>query len=174
MVCSLRRLLLTALFPGALLAQSADVSVVGGGGVAGGEDQDTQGVLAVGASVGLPHATRHRFQFDYLFNHVQNGFEDRHFVTLSYVVQGTAGRTRPFFQIGAGVVFRTVGSFLVGSPPSQRLIDPPNENSFAVLFGGGTTIDMSQRFFIRPEVRLYGHVGPTLSVLPAIGVGWRF
>jgi hypothetical protein len=154
-------------------AQRVDVAVVGGGGFAGGDDQDTNAVSAVGATIGFPYAGRHRVQFDYMFNHHHmSGSQNRHFITGSYAVQGSMGRTRPFFQIGAGMVVQTFDPFFVG--PLGRRIDPPNDTSFAVVFGGGATIGLGRSFFIRPQVRLYGHVGPTLTLLPSVGFGWRF
>jgi hypothetical protein len=154
-------------------AQRADVSVIGGGGFAGGEEQDTHGVSAAGATVGFPYSGRHRAQFDYLFNHPHTGgSENRHFITASYVIQGSKGRTRPFVQMGAGVVVQTFAPFFVG--PFGRRIESSSDTSFAVVFGGGATVDIGRSFFIRPQVRLYGHVGPTLTVLPSVAFGWRF
>lgn len=156
------------------LAQRADVSVVGGGGFAGGEEQDRHGVSAVGATIGFPYTGRHRIQFDYLFNKAYVGDSARrHFMTGSYVIQGAAGRTRPFFQIGAGIVHRTFRGYRVVGTTKTLWLDE-KDTSLAVLFGGGATIDVGKSFFIRPQVRLYGHVGPTLTVLPSVGFGWRF
>ncbi len=146
------------------LAQTADLSVVGGGGFSAGEEQDTHAVSAVGLSFGYPYSGRHRIQFDYLFNNVHGSIENRHFATGSYVMQGTRGRTRPFFQIGAGVVRRTFSTPLGWA----------NDTSFAAVFGGGATISVWESLFIRPQVRVYGHVGPTLTVLPSVAVGYRF
>lgn len=146
------------------VAQTADLSIVGGGGFSAGEEQDTHAVSAVGLSFGYPYSGRHRIQFDYLFNNVHGSIENRHFATGSYVMQANRGRTRPFFQIGAGVVRRTF------STPFGWA----NDTSFAAVFGGGATISMWESLFIRPQVRLYGHVGPTLTVLPSVAVGYRF
>ncbi|MGE5568067.1 MAG: hypothetical protein ACM3S5_03425 [Rhodospirillales bacterium] len=146
------------------VAQQADLSIVGGGGFSAGDDQDTHGVSAVGLSFGFPYSGSHRIQLDYLFNNVHGAIEDRHFATASYVLQGARGRTRPFFQIGAGVVRRT---FRAG--PLRA-----NDTSFAAVFGGGATISVWESVFIRPQIRIYGHVGPTLTVLPAVSVGYRF
>jgi len=156
------------------LAQRTDLSVVVGGGIAGGEEQDTHGVLSVGASLGFPYTGRHRLQFDYLFNNAYIGDSaKRHFISGSYVIQSAVGRTRPFFQIGAGIVqWSFQGYRVVGT--TKTLWCDEKDSSFAVLFGGGATIDMGKSFFIRPQVRLYGHVGPTLTVLPSVGFGWRF
>ncbi len=145
------------------VARQADLSIVGGGGSSAGDDQDTHGVSAVGLSFGFPYSGRHRIQFDYLFNNVHaRGDENCHFATGSYVVQGTRGRTRPFIQIGAGVVRPTSSTYEWSG------------TSFAVIFGGGATIGLWKSLFIRPQVRLYGHVGPTLTVLPSVAVGYRF
>lgn len=156
------------------LAQRADVSVVGGGGFAGGEEQDTHGVSAVGATLGFPYTGRHRVQFDYLFNNAYlNDSAKRHFIIGSYVIQGSVGRTRPFLQIGAGIAHRTFQGYRVVGATKTLWFDE-KDTSFAVLFGGGATIDVGKSFFIRPQVRLYGHVGPTLTLLPSVGFGWRF
>ncbi len=113
------------------VAQPADLSIVGGGGFSAGEEQDTSGVSAVGLSFGFPYAGRHRIQFDYLFNNIHaRGAENRHFATGSYVVQGARGRTRPFFQIGAGVVRRTFSTLYM--PSAWKASD----TRFAVAFGG--------------------------------------
>jgi len=154
-------------------AQRADLSVVGGGGVSGGEDKETFGVTAVGASFGIPYSSRHRFQFDYLFNNLHGGSAfnlpaNRHFITASYVVQGKAGRTRPFFQIGAGVVHWTVEG------TTKVLYLSESDTSFAAVFGGGATIDLGKSLFFRPQVRLYGNVGLTITIIPSVGFGWRF
>lgn len=166
--------LLTALTIPAL-AQRADIAAVGGGGFAAGDDQDTHGVTAVGATIGFPYSGRHRVQFDYLFNHpYTSGSENRHFMTGSYLIQARAGRTRPFFQIGAGVVVRTFQPFFVGAPEFARRIELSGDTSFAVVLGGGATVDIARSLFIRPQLRLYGHVGPTLTVLPSVALGYRF
>lgn len=89
-----------------------------------------------------------RFQFDYLK-------AGPHVITGSYVISGQTGRARPFFQIGGGW--------------AQN-----GDSSLAIVFGAGATIDVRRSFFVRPQVRLYGHVGPTLTVVPMVGFGWRF
>ncbi len=156
------------------LAQRVDLSIVGGGGIAAGEEQETHGVSAVGATIGFPYSGRHRFQFDYLFNNAYVGDSaKRHFITGSYVIQGAVGRTRPFFQIGAGIVNQTFQGYRVVGTTKILWFDE-SDTSFAAVFGGGATIDLSRSLFVRPQVRLYGHVGPTLTVLPIVGFGWRF
>jgi hypothetical protein len=146
------------------VAQQADLSIVGGGGLTAGDDQNTDAAAAVGVSFGFPYAGRHRIQFDYLFTDINDNIENRHFVTGSYVMQANRGRTRPFFQIGAGVVRRTYSSPFGFA----------NETNFAGVFGGGATIYLQESLFLRPQVRVYAHVGPTLTVLPSIGLGYRF
>lgn len=130
-----------------------DISLIGGGGFAAGEDSRTRAVSAIGVSAGAPFLSTHRVQFDYLF---QGPAEHRHFVTGSYVLQGKSGRSRPYFQVGAGVV------------------SAEQDTSLAVVFGAGVTIDLWKSLFVRPQVRLYGHVGPTLTILPGVAFGWRF
>ncbi len=137
-------------------AAGADLSVTAGGGISGGDDQARASGPAVGASFDW-----WRLRADYLFNGVYPGGERRHFATLSWVWQARAGRARPFFQAGGGVVHR--------SP--QRY--PPGA-SRAVLLGGGVTVALGRSMYIRPQVRLYGHAGPTLTLLPGVAIGWRF
>ncbi|HPQ16946.1 MAG TPA: hypothetical protein PLP04_17060 [Bryobacteraceae bacterium] len=146
------------------VAQQADLSIVGGGGFSVGENQDTHGISAVGLSFGYPYAGNHRIQLDYLFNNVHGTMEDRHFATASYVLQSARGRTRPFVQIGGGVVRRTFR----GRPPRA------NDTGFAGVFGGGATISVWESLYIRPHIQVYAHGGPTLTVLPCVGVGYRF
>jgi hypothetical protein len=100
---------------------------------------------AAAAAAGFSVAVGGRISFDYLYT-------GRHFLTASYVLQSRVGRARPFFEVGAGVM----------------------NDSLAVLFGAGATVSLRERWFIRPHVRLYGHVGPTLTVLPSLAAGYRF
>jgi hypothetical protein len=79
-----------------------------------------------------------------------------HFVTGSYVFAGQTGRTRPFFQVGAGYA-------------AAR-----SDGSIAIVFAAGATFDIRRNLFVRPEVRLYGHVGPTITIVPLVAFGWRF
>ena len=109
-----------------------------------GDDQDTKGHWALGVS-----ARVRRFGFDYLK-------AGPHFVTGSYVVGGQTGRTRPFFQAGAG------------------LATSNGNTDFAAILGAGVTIDFRRSLFIRPQVRLYFHGGPTVTVAPLVAFGWRF
>jgi hypothetical protein len=127
----------------ATLAHAADIGVVGGGGLSIGDDQDLAGHYALGVSARID-----RFQFDYLK-------AGPHFVTGSYVFSGGTPRARPFFQLGAGVA--------AGH----------GDSSFAAVFAAGATIDLRRNLFLRPQVRLYGHVGPTVTIVPLVAVGWR-
>jgi hypothetical protein len=128
----------------AAVAQPADIGIVAGGGLSMGDDQNRAGHYAAGVAAGLS-----RFQLDYLR-------AGPHFVTGSYRFGPATGRARPFLQLGAG------GAFGRG------------DSSLAVVIGAGATIDLRRSLFIRPEVRLYGHVGPTLTVVPLVAFGWRF
>ncbi len=121
-----------------------DVALTGGGGFSGGEETRTAAVSALGASVGAPLSC----QFDYLF------MQRRHVLTGSYVIRGRTGGATPFFQIGAGIESRYAG--------------------LAVLIAAGATIDIGKSLFVRPQVRLYGLTGPTLTFLPAVALGRRF
>jgi len=157
-----------------VFCQNVDVAVSAAGGVSGGDDQATVGVTGIGASIAFPHASKHRFQLDYLFQNARHDLKHhRHFLTGSYVVQAKAGAARPFFHIGGGVVHRRFDTRAF-FPPDVAVSRTETDTSLAVLLGGGATIDVGKAFFIRPEVRLYTHVGPTWTVLPTLGVGWRF
>ncbi len=148
-------------------AAGAGLSVTAGGGVSGGDDQIRTAGPAVGASFEW-----WRLQADYLFNSVYPGGERRNFATLSWVWRARAGRARPFFQAGGGVVHR---SFRTASwYPSGAVWRDETDTGLAVLFGGGVTVAVGKSMYIRPQVRLYGHVGPTLTLLPGVAVGWGF
>lgn len=152
----------------------ADFAVSGGGGGSFGDDQRSVGVTAFGVSLGGPHVSKHRVQFDYSIHNAHfSSIERRQFFTASYVIQAQTGKTRPFFQAGGGIVHRR-DEVQVFIPPDAITTRTETDTSFAAVFGGGATIDIGKSFFIRPEVRVYGHVGPTLTVLPTISVGWRF
>src|SRR5688572_4391450 len=105
--------------PLSVSAQSrADISAVGGGGVVGGEDQKTTG-LGFGASIGFPYSARHRLQIDYFFTNIKGELRApeiglnipdantrNQLFTASYIRQARTGGSRPFFQVGAGIVHR--------------------------------------------------------------------
>jgi hypothetical protein len=162
------------LFALVVQALAQDISVAGAGGYATGEESRTRAVSAAGVSAGLPFASRHRIQFDYMFNNVPGAPENRHFVTGSYVVQGKKGRARPFFQVGAGVVQRHVQGYFTDAASNSTIWVDDRETSFAVLLGAGVTVEVWRSLFIRPQLRVYGHVGPTLTLLPGVAVGWHF
>jgi hypothetical protein len=124
----------------------------------------------VGASLGWPVNSKHKLQFDYDFAAVRFPF-DSHFLTASYVLQGKPSRVRPFFQIGAGVEIQKFDhpSFLPRGFPFDN-----TRTNLALVFGGGASIDVGERFFIRPELRSYAVFGPALFVLPMLTVGARF
>ncbi len=166
--------LLAGLLAAPLRGQFPDVGAVVGAGYSTGDDQDSAGVTAVGVSVGWPHSFRHRLQADYLFQNVRlDPSSRRHYVTGSYVLQLFPGRLRPFFQFGAGMVSRTFStrSFL---PPDSIFERSESDFGFAVLFAAGATVDVGRSLFLRPQVRVYGHAGPTMILLPALEVGLRF
>jgi hypothetical protein len=166
-----------------------DFSVTAGGGVARGEDQKTAGALGVGVSAGFPYGTRHRFQLDYQFTNiggeliapeiglnVPDADTRNHLFTGSYVVQTRSGRTRPFFQAGAGIVhrrFHTAATFLEGAAVRYTHV-VETDTSLSFLVGAGITIDLGQSWFVRPQVRGYMYVGPTWLLLPSIAFGYRF
>jgi hypothetical protein len=124
----------------------------------------------VGASLGWPVNSKHKLQFDYDFAAVRFPF-DSHFLTASYVLQGKPSRVRPFFQIGGGVEIQKFDhpSFLPHGFPFDN-----TRTNLALVFGGGASIDVGKRFFIRPELRSYAVFGPALFVLPMLTVGARF
>lgn len=155
-------------------AQRADLAAVGGGGAGFGERRDRGGLAAAGVSVGFPvSAENHRVQLDYLLGRFTSRGESRHFITGSYVAQLSMGRTRPFLQIGAGVGTRTL-RIESQMPSGSTFARTDVETVPMFLFGGGATIDLSRSVFIRPQLRLYAPIGPTLTLLPVVSVGWRF
>ena len=167
LMCFQGGLLLLLSFPA--LSQNLDVTVSGGGGF-----EAVSGITAVGASIGGPHISKHRWQLDYLFH---NGYSrderQRHLLTFSYVRQARSGRARGFLQAGGGIAtlrYLDWNPWPPGSPAPQR----KNTTGFASLLGGGVTIDVGQSFFIRPEIRLYSHSESVMILLAAVGVGRRF
>jgi hypothetical protein len=134
------------------------------------DEGNASSTAGVGASVAWPANSNHKIQFDYGFADVRFPF-DSHFLTVSYVLQGKSPGVRPFFQIGAGAEI-------------QKFEDPPflppgfpfdnSKTNFALVFGGGASIDLGKRFFIRPELRSYAVFGPAVFLLPMLTVGARF
>lgn len=152
----------------------ADISVGAGGGAGEGDDVQRFGVYAVGFTAGWPHATRHRIQADYRFLRQPGEDGNRsHFVTAAYVLQSTNGRARPFFEAGAGLVHRRT-SGQVSSSPGSPVRFHETDNSLALLAGTGATVELSSRFFLRPEVKIYGYVGPSVAVISGLSFGWLF
>jgi hypothetical protein len=103
------------------------------------------GTWGFGLSAGLPAASRHRIQGDYLFVKGLNRDYDCHYATASYVIQ-SRGRVRGFFQIGMGmesVKFAT-----------QPLLG--HGAGWAALIGGGARFEMGKALFVRVEGRFYG------------------
>ena len=165
------------LFLSPALAQDLDLSVVAGVGGFAGDEAKKGGVAAVGASVGFPYDSKHRFQFDWLSNKLLGGSQGNEaifYLTGSYVIQSTRSRIRPFLQIGAGLA--RVKHLSWSLLPNIGTITNPEKrrNSGAVIFGVGTTVRLKKSLFLRPQVRVYGHVGPTFAVVPSLGIGWRF
>jgi hypothetical protein len=155
-------------------ARAADLAAVGGAGAGFGERPDRGRLAAAGMSVGFPVSTEnHGVQLDYLVGRFTNRAESRHFVTASYMAQWRTGRARPFLQTGAGIGTRAlrIESRL---PSGQIFARTDLETVPMFLLGGGATIDLSRSIFIRPQLRLYAPIGPTLTLLPAVSVGWRF
>jgi hypothetical protein len=147
-------------------AQNLQVSAIGGLGVASGSGQRTSFAGGGGASAGWLLSERSGIRFDYFYADVRAENSTRHFVTGSYVLQQRSGRTRPFLQIGGG---------LVRSNRKDNLNSPSGgSNDFAGLVGAGVTIDIGRTFFVRPEFRTYWYAGPTVAVLPGVSVGWHF
>lgn len=164
---------LAALGAFASMAQRTEISAVGGIGYAAG-DQGRGGGAAVGfAGFGAARAISgaHGIAMDYVHADYRSRTLDNNFLTLSYIRQpmraGIENRLRPFVQIGAGLNFertRTGGMF-GGSK---------TDTDFALIFGGGFSYDIGWSMFVAPQVRCYATVGPTITVLPTVAVGWRF
>jgi hypothetical protein len=75
-----------------------------------------------------------------------------------------------FFQVGAGVAIDKVDRAVFNIPPGRSSADA----QFALVFGAGLSIDVGKNAFVRPELRSYWFVGPTVVLLPALSMGWRF
>ncbi len=164
-------LVLLAGLPHSLAGQTTEVAGNAGlGALISDEGANASSTGSLGASIGWPANSNHKIQFDYSFADVRFPF-DSHFLTVSYVLQGKSPGVRPFFQIGAGAEI-------------QKFEDPPflppgipfdnSKTNFALVFGGGASIDLGKRFFIRPELRSYAVFGPAVFLLPMLTVGARF
>lgn len=117
------------------------------------------GTWGLGLSAGLPAASRHGIQGDYLFIKGLNRDYDCHYATASYVIQ-RRGRVRPFFQVGMGmesVKFAT-----------QPLLG--HSTSWVALIGGGGRFEIGRALFARVEGRAYvGNQSTLLSILVSFG-----
>jgi hypothetical protein len=150
------------------LAQRADVSVVGGGGVVVAEE-GAGTASRPWSTISSPHRAPSG-PARCLFQRPPNGSEN-HFITGSYVLQGGDGRTRRS-SVRGGCCSADLSR--ASAPGLSRRVEPAADSSFAVVLGGGATVDIGHSLFIRPQFRVYGHVGPTLTFLPSVGFGWRF
>jgi hypothetical protein len=74
-------------------------------------------------------------------------------------IQGK-GRVRPFFDFGASA----------GRDTIRRSV----YDAAGVVVGAGVTIPIKQRFYIRPQVRLYGRGESHMDATAQVGFGWRF
>lgn len=168
----LRRLSLAAAFASAAAGQSVDTALFGAFGGVSGEGASTA-AGGVGASVRLPSSSGHAIQGSYFFTKLDGAVFDTHFVTASYVRQAKAGRARPFLQAGAGVEIRRLDLSRFDIPPEASGRVSATRTDFALTIGGGASISLGKRFFIRPQLRAYLVVGPNLVLLPGVAIGWR-
>ncbi len=161
--------ILFCLFSAALTpiyAQNAEIGATAGFGVTAGEDIGRSFTSGGGASLKwIPGL--HGLGMDYFYaNSRRGGVNNRHFVTGSYVVQQRAGTTRPFFQVGVGILRQTAKNPFDG-PAS-------GDTDFALTLGAGAAIYVRPSIAIRPELRTYWFVGPSISLVPTVTVAWRF
>jgi opacity protein-like surface antigen len=151
--------------------QTLEIAGGGGYGVLFSENTDRSGVGGPALSFAGPADSKHKVQFDYFFGNVSSFSFDSHFLTASYVWQGRAPGVRPFFQVGAGVEVQKFERPPFGGPGS---FFRSSQTNFALLLGGGASIDVSDHLFVRPELRSYSVVGPAIFLVPMLIVGWRF
>ncbi len=149
-----------------LPAQNIELSATGGLGVTAGDDQARGFTTGGGASVAWLSEGRQGLKLDYFFGNNRKDAFTQHFVTGSYVIQQRSGTARPFFQVGAGI--------LRGDRKEALTAPSGGDTDFAAIVGCGVTLDFGSAFFIRPELRSYWYAGPTVAVLPAVSLAWRF
>lgn len=158
-------------------AQDSDLSVVAGAGWFTGGEVQRGGVAAIGGSFGFPSDSKHRLQLDYISTSLLSGSQEREtvfFLTGSYVIQSNKKRTRPFFQIGIGMVRLKEKGWTLSGPYGTIVVPEERKNGLAIIFGTGATVDISESLFIKPQIRFYGHIGPAITILPCVGLGLRF
>lgn len=155
-----------------LAAQNLEIAGGAGYGILLADDFDRSGVGGPAVSIAAPAGGRHKVQFDYFFADVSRFSFNSHFLTVSYVLQKKSPGVRPFFQVGAGVEVQKFERPDFPLPPFVSFTS--STTNFALLLGGGVSIDAANGFFVRPEIRTYSVVGPAIYLMPMLSVGWRF
>ena len=150
-----------------LCAQNVELAGAGGLGVGTVQERDRSFATGRGASLGWLSEGIHGVKFDYLFVNIRRDRYYRHLLTGSYVVQRRSGQSRPFVEIGAGLMYIKWKDVL--NPAGAG-----DAHDFVGSLGGGVTMDLGRSLFLRPQVRTYWYAGPTFVVLPMISVGLRF
>jgi len=170
-----RALALAALLATSSAAQQFETGGMVGYSVTDGDDQTRSANPIYGASFRWPAGTGHSLQADYSFIDFEARIYSRHFITGSWVRAARRGTVRPFFQAGAGVYIENTEIQLVKLPPGvPRSALQTTSTDFCLVFGTGATVDLGSGFFLRPMLRAYLYVGPTLTYAPAITAGVRF
>jgi hypothetical protein len=159
------------MMPLAGLAAGLELSAMAGYSTTDGDDQARSNNPMFGASFRWPAGGRHSLKADYARVAFEGRIYVRHFVTGSYVLAGRTGRVRPFFQAGAGALFERSDFDRIGIPPP---FDKHTGTDLVLILGAGATVALGDALFVRPMLRSYWYVGPTLTWAPAIGLGYRF
>ena len=169
------------------LCMAISVAAQGGefevGGVAGyggviGEDVRDQS-YGYGGAFFQTRLGRPEVKVDYEY-HAWDRLGPLHMIGVGWLIQAKPRKSRPFFQVGWVWAFerhRVRGTF-----PGRLPDDPPvfvdrsiTETLQGLALGAGVTLDVGNRFFIRPELRWRGlGPGPMMMFLPAVSVGVRF
>ena len=161
-----KNILLVAGLAGALcvpgLAQSAgkfDIGIKGGvGGYAAADSGATSPALG---TVGVEFCAYCAGRFG-LFGEYSHWFETNNSSDLAGVGLRIQGKrtVRPFFDIGVSG----------GGDTSRGHIFTAG----GLVIGAGVTIPIKQRFYLRPQVRLYGRGESHVDATAQVGFGWRF
>ena len=141
------------------MGQHLEASGFAGYGWQAGDDQQKIGKGSYGASFGWQSTGRSGVVVDYAYADFAPRSYDRHWLTGSYRLQATTRRVRPFFQAGMGAMWTRNNS---------------TATDIAVVLGVGATIEARSSFFVRPQFRTYGYVGPTLMNVFGVAAGFRF
>lgn len=82
-------------------------------------------------------------------------------------LQGTR-RIRPFFDIGIAIGRDTYSPSYAGT--QTRLADTTK----GIVLGTGVTLPVGERFYLRPQFRVYPMSSLHIAASGEVGLGWRF